>query len=133
VANFINGELWGKPTDLPWGFAVPTEQGTVILHATQLYEGALEGLAMFIVMWAFTRTPKPRWVPSGLFLVLYSVFRILIEFVRVPDAQLGYLAWNWLTMGMLLSIPMLLIGILLLIVGYVRGTPTGNLRSDPAP
>ena len=132
VANFVNGELWGKPTDLPWGFAVPTEQGTVVLHASQLYEGVLEGLVMFVLLWAFTRTPRPRWVPSGLFLLLYAVFRILIEFVRVPDAQLGYLAWDWLTMGILLSIPMFLAGTIMLIVGYLRRTPTGNLQSAAA-
>ncbi len=132
VANFVNGELWGKPTDLPWGFAVPTEQGTVVLHASQLYEGVLEGLVMFVLLWAFTRTPRPRWVPSGLFLLLYAVFRILIEFVRVPDAQLGYLAWDWLTMGILLSIPMFLAGTIMLIVGYLRRTPTGNMQSAAA-
>jgi phosphatidylglycerol:prolipoprotein diacylglycerol transferase len=128
VANFINSELWGKPTDLPWGFAVPTDQGVVVLHASQLYEGLLEGLLLFVVLWFFTSKPRPRWVPSGLFLMLYAVFRILIEFVRVPDAQLGYLAWNWLTMGIALSIPMFAAGLGMVVVGYAQRRPSLNAQ-----
>jgi len=105
VGNFINGELWGKPTDVPWGFAVPQPDGTTaVLHASQLYQAALEGLLLFAILWWFTSRPRPRWAPSGLFLVGYAVFRIAVEFVRVPDADLGYLAGGWLTMGMLLSV-----------------------------
>ncbi len=127
IANFVNGELWGKATDVAWGFAVPTEGGTVVLHATQLYEGALEGLLMFIILWTFTSKPRPRWVPTGLFLTLYAVFRVLVEFVRVPDEQIGYLAGGWLTMGIVLSVPMLIAGLSMIAWGYVRGTPSGNV------
>ncbi len=130
IANFVNGELWGRPTDVPWGFAVPTEQGPIVLHASQLYEGLTEGLITFLILWTFTSKPRPRWVPSGLFLALYAIFRIAIEFVRVPDAQLGYLAWGWLTMGMVLSIPMLVIGAAMMVYGSVRQVPSGNTHSE---
>lgn len=127
IANFINGELWGKPTDVPWGFAVPTERGVVVLHASQLYEGLLEGLVTFLILWWFTSSSRPRWVPSGLFLILYAVFRTALEFVRVPDAQLGYLAGGWLTMGMVLSLPMFAIGAGMIAYGYAKRTPSGNV------
>jgi phosphatidylglycerol:prolipoprotein diacylglycerol transferase len=130
--NFINSELWGKPTDLPWGFAVRGADGAVqVLHPSQLYEGALEGLALFALLWWFTARPRPRWTPTGLVFVGYGCVRILIEFVRVPDAQLGYLAGGWLTMGMLLSVPMVLGGIGLLLYGYLAGQPSGNYRPAP--
>ena len=133
IGNFINGELWGKPTSVPWGFAVRQADGSVlVLHASQLYEACLEGVALFLIMWWFTSRPRPRWAPSGLFLVGYATFRILIEFVRVPDAQLGYLAGGWLTMGMLLSLPMLLAGLALLAYAYARRTPSGNYRPAAA-
>jgi len=127
IGNFINGELWGKPTGLPWGFAVRQPNGAIaVLHASQLYESFLEGLVLFTIVWWFTSRPRPRGAPSGLFLACYASFRILIEFVRVPDAQLGYLAGGWLTMGMLLSTPMLLAGVLLLASSQRRRTPSGN-------
>jgi phosphatidylglycerol:prolipoprotein diacylglycerol transferase len=88
IGNFINGELWGKPTDLPWGFLYHGE----VRHPSQLYEAGLEGLVLFALLWWFTSRPRPALAPSGLFLVAYGTFRFLIEFVRVPDANLGYLA-----------------------------------------
>jgi phosphatidylglycerol:prolipoprotein diacylglycerol transferase len=106
IGNFINGELWGKVTDVPWGFLVDGQ----VRHASQLYEALLEGLLLFLIMWFFTARPRPRLAPSGLFLVCYGTFRFLIEFVRLPDANLGYLAFGWLTMGQILSFPMILIG-----------------------
>jgi phosphatidylglycerol:prolipoprotein diacylglycerol transferase len=122
IGNFINGELWGKPTDVPWGFLV----GGDIRHPTQLYEAALEGLVLFAVLWWFTARPRARLAPSGLFLVLYAVFRIGIEFLRLPDAHNGYLAFGWLTMGQLLSLPMLLAGLALLAWSAQRREPSGN-------
>src|SRR5579872_6124134 len=122
LGNFINGELWGKPTTVPWGFAVNGE----VRHASQLYEAALEGLLLFAVLWWFTAKPRPRFAPSGLFLVIYGVSRFLIEFVRVPDEHIGYLAGGWFTMGQLLSLPMVLAGIVLLAVAYQRRAPSGN-------
>ena len=132
IGNFINGELWGKATDVPWGFGVRQVDGSLrVLHASQLYEACLEGIALFLIMWWFTSRPRPRWAPSGLFLVCYATFRIVIEFVRVPDPQLGYLAGGWLTMGMLLSVPMLLAGLAMLGYAYARRAPSGNYQPVP--
>jgi phosphatidylglycerol:prolipoprotein diacylglycerol transferase len=122
IGNFINGELWGKPTDLPWGVLVNGE----VRHPSQLYEAALEGLVLFAIVWWFTSKPRARLAPSGLFLVLYASFRILVEFVRVPDAHIGYLAFGWLTMGQLLSLPMLAAGIAMLAWAKSRGERSGN-------
>jgi phosphatidylglycerol:prolipoprotein diacylglycerol transferase len=131
IGNFINGELWGKPTDLPWGFKVNNE----VLHPTQLYEALLEGLVMFAVLWLYTRKPRPRLAPTGLFLLLYGVFRTAVEFVRVPDENMGdhgYVAWGWLTTGQILSVPMWIAGAALLIVAYRRKLPSGNYAASAA-
>ncbi len=122
IGNFINGELWGKTTDLPWGFLVNGE----VRHASQLYEALLEGLVLFAVLWWFTSRPRPQLAPSGLFLVLYGTFRFLIEFVRLPDADIGYLAFGWLTMGQLLSLPMIAAGIAMLAWAARTRRPSGN-------
>jgi phosphatidylglycerol:prolipoprotein diacylglycerol transferase len=124
IGNFINGELWGRTTEAPWGFLVNGE----VRHASQLYEAALEGLVLFIVLWLFTRRPRPRLAPSGLFLVLYGAFRFAVELVRVPDENLGYLAWEWLTMGQVLSLPMIVLGAWLLVHARRHPTPSGNYR-----
>src|SRR6185503_3508035 len=116
--------LWGKPTTVPWGFNVNGQ----VLHASQLYEAFLEGLVLFAAVWFFTSRPRPRMAPSGLFLLIYGVSRFIVEFVRVPAAQLGYLlGTRWLTMGQVLSMPMLLLGAGLLWWAYRRGEPSGNL------
>jgi phosphatidylglycerol---prolipoprotein diacylglyceryl transferase len=127
IGNFINSELWGKPTDVPWGFMV---DGTV-RHATQLYEAALEGLVLFAILWIYTLKPRPRWAPTGLFLVIYGIARLVVEFWRLPDVHMnkehnGYLFGDWFTMGMLLSLPMLLTGLALLAIAYKRRQPSGN-------
>jgi phosphatidylglycerol:prolipoprotein diacylglycerol transferase len=122
IGNFINGELWGKPTDVPFGFLVDGE----VRHASQLYEAALEGVVLFVVMWWFTSRPRPRLAPSGLFLVGYGTFRFLVEFLRVPDANLGYLALGWLTMGQLLSMPMIVAGLAMLAWAVKASQPSGN-------
>ena len=128
IGNFINGELWGKPTDVPWAMVVDG----VPKHATQLYEAVLEGLLVFMVLWIFTRKPRPQLAPSGLFLILYGCARIVVEFWRVPDVQIGYLAGDWLTMGHLLSVPMVLSGIVMLWYAYRRPTASGNFAVAPA-
>jgi len=122
IGNFINGELWGKPTDLPWGMLVNGE----VRHPSQLYEAALEGLLLFVILWWFTSKPRARLAPSGLFLASYAVFRILVEFVRVPDAHIDYLAFGWLTMGQALSLPMLAAGLAMLAWSWKRGARSGN-------
>ncbi len=128
IGNFINGELWGRPTDVPWAMLVPDPNGgpPVPRHPSQLYEAALEGLVLFGVLWWFTSRPRPRYAPSALFLICYSLARITVEFVREPDVGIGYLAFGWLTMGQLLSLPMLLAGIALLIIAYRLRVPSGN-------
>ncbi|WP_283170238.1 prolipoprotein diacylglyceryl transferase [Curtanaerobium respiraculi] len=113
-ANFINGELWGAPTDLPWGVVFGGAAGSVARHPSQLYEALLEGALIFIVMLALSRRvpARPRGTFIGAFLVLYGICRFSIEFVRLPDSQLGYLlGTDWLTMGQVLSVPLVLAGI----------------------
>ena len=116
IGNFINGELWGKPTDVPWAFKV----GDQVLHPSMLYEAILEGLVLFAILWLYTGRERPMFGASGVFLFFYGAFRFAVEFVRVPDAHLGYLAFGWLTMGMLLSLPMVLAGVVFLVLAYRR-------------
>ncbi|HVO48974.1 MAG TPA: prolipoprotein diacylglyceryl transferase [Steroidobacteraceae bacterium] len=125
IGNFINGELWGKVTTVPWGFNVNGE----VRHASQLYEALFEGLVLFAIIWWFTARPRPRLAPSGLFLLVYGVVRFAIEFVRVPDEHIGYLAGGWLTEGQLLSAPMILGGIVLLAYAYRARVPSGNFAT----
>jgi len=127
-ANFINGELWGAVTDLPWGVVFDnTGGGPLPRHPSQLYEAVLEGLVIFTVLMILSRRknpPRPRGTFFGTFLIMYGCFRVLIEFVRQPDVQLGYLlGTGWLTMGMCLSIPLIVAGVVMVVVCYRRGMP----------
>lgn len=124
IGNFINGELWGAPTSLPWGMVYPG-LGPQPRHPSQLYEFLLEGVLLFALLWLFSRRPRPTCAVSGLFLLCYGVFRFLVEFVRMPDPQLGYLAFGWLTMGQVLSLPMIIAGLGLLAWAY-RGRRAGG-------
>ncbi|MCG5511617.1 prolipoprotein diacylglyceryl transferase [Ectothiorhodospira shaposhnikovii] len=119
IGNWINGELWGKPTDLPWGMIFPAAD-LLPRHPTQLYQAALEGLALFLILWFFSRRWRPVGAVSGLFLAGYGVFRFLVEFWRLPDAHIGYLAFGWLTLGQLLTLPMILAGVILLAWAWRR-------------
>ncbi len=136
IGNFINGELWGKVSDLPWAMRLscadprfgnycngPTGYSAPHIP-TQLYEFLLEGVVMFGVLWLYSARPRPRMAVSGLFALLYGTFRFLVEFVRMPDAQLGYLAFDWLTMGQILSLPLIATGIVLLVLAYRHPTRT---------
>ena len=116
-ANFINGELWGAVTDAPWGVVFGGAAGLVPRHPSQLYEALLEGVVIFVVLVILARKtpPRPRGTFLGVFLILYGCFRFLVEFVRQPDAQLGYLYGDWLTMGQVLSVPLVIVGIIVLI------------------
>ncbi len=123
IGNFINGELWGRPTDLPWGMVFP-HVDTLPRHPSMLYEAALEGVLLFVMLWLFSARLRPRGAVSGLFLLGYGVMRWAVEWVREPDAHLGYLAFGWLTMGQLLTLPMVLLGALMLWMAYRAAVPT---------
>ena len=133
LGNFINGELWGKLTHASWGVIFPTaldgldktraelyrmyqagQLNDQARHPSELYEFALEGVVLFVVVWLYSRKPRPRYAVAGMFALLYGVFRFAIEFVREPDPQLGYLAWGWLTMGQIQSTPLIAVGAYLL-------------------
>jgi phosphatidylglycerol:prolipoprotein diacylglycerol transferase len=136
-ANFINGELWGAVTDAPWGVVFGGAAGLEPRHPTQLYEAALEGLVLFIVLnvLARRRPPLPQGSYFGIFLVGYGVFRIAVEFVRQPDQQIGYLfGTDWVTMGMVLTVPMLLVGAGFLAYAVKRRLPQASgVKSAAAP
>ena len=110
LGNFINGELWGRVTTMPWGMVFP-RAGPLPRHPSQLYECALEGVLLFVILWRYSAKPRPSFAVSALFLLLYGLFRFTVEFFRQPDPQWGTLAWGWLTMGQVLSFPMILIGL----------------------
>jgi len=133
LGNFIGGELWGRHTDAPWGVIFPRaldhlgksrdelyqmylagQLNGEARHPSQLYEFTLEGVVLFGVLWFYSRKPRPRYAVSGLFALLYGLFRFGVEFVREPDVQLGFIAFDWLTMGQILSTPLILIGVVLL-------------------
>ena len=120
IANFINGELWGRPTDVPWAMVFPNG-GPIPRHPSQLYEAALEGVVLFIVLNVLVRAGalKKPGIVTGTFALGYGVARIICELFREPDAQLGFL-WRGLTMGMLLCIPLMLAGIAVLTVALTR-------------
>ena len=132
IGNWIGGELWGRPTGEGWGVvfvrALPPQLQALdpaslraefdagvlapfARHPSQLYQAFLEGLVLFCALWWFSRRPRPRYAVGGLFALLYGLFRFLVEFVREPDAHLGYLAFGWLTMGQVLSLPLILLGL----------------------
>lgn len=142
LGNYIGGELWGKLTGGQWGVVFPRSDlgphsnlpmeelhrlhasgalDAYARHPSQLYQAALEGLVLFVVLVVYSRKPRPRYAVSGLFALLYGAFRFLVEFVRVPDEKLGYLAFGWLTMGQLLSLPLIAVGLALL--WYSRNAP----------
>lgn len=132
-ANFVNGELWGKPTDLPWG-VVFESGGDVARHPSQLYEALLEGVLLFIVMQLLSRKRPllPQGTFMGVFIAWYGVARILVEFVRVPDAQLGYLFGGFVTMGQLLSLPLVIVGVALIVYALHAKRPQRGYLDERA-
>jgi phosphatidylglycerol:prolipoprotein diacylglycerol transferase len=119
IGNFINGELWGKATDpgAPWAVIVDGQAR----HASMLYEAFLEGVVLFLILWLYSRKPRPVMATSALFLIFYGVFRFIVELVRVPDEQIGYLALGWVTMGQVLSAPMIVAGAVMFWLAHRRG------------
>jgi len=124
LANFVNGELWGRVTDAPWAMVFPGA-GPLPRHPSQLYEAVLEGAVLLTIMvvLALRVPPRPRGELVGWLLALYGVFRIIVEMFREPDVQLGFLAGGWLTMGMLLSVPMVVAGAVLVMRARRLGLP----------
>ena len=122
LGNFINGELPGRPTDLPWGMWFPqVDRERIARHPSQLYQFALEGIALFALLWWFSRKPRPAGAVSGLFLVGYGTFRFIAEFARQPDDFLGLLALD-MSMGQWLSLPMVLAGVAMMVWAYRQKT-----------
>ncbi|HET6631120.1 MAG TPA: prolipoprotein diacylglyceryl transferase [Rhodanobacteraceae bacterium] len=155
LGNFIGGELWGRYTSMPWGMIYPRAleanphyanlsmaqlkqlyaSGALdaqARHPSELYEFILEGVVLFLVLWFFSARPRHRYATSGLFALLYGVFRFGIEFVRQPDAQLGFIAFHWLTMGQILSLPLIAVGLLLLWMSRRAPVPAFERRERAA-
>jgi phosphatidylglycerol:prolipoprotein diacylglycerol transferase len=144
LGNFINGELWGHPAPgVPWAMQVacdgtparvelcqqklglaPDVAMTPPLHPSMLYEAVLEGLVLFVILWLFSSKQRPYMAISGVFLLFYGLFRFIVEFYRVPDSHLGYLVADWVTMGQVLSAPMIIGGAVLLYLAYRPGDTT---------
>lgn len=119
VGNFINAELWGRTTDVPWAVIFPNA-GPEPRHPSQLYEFALEGVLLFIILWWYSRVPRPVGAVSGLFLAGYGAFRFIVEYFRQPDAHLENIYGGLLSQGQMLSLPMFLIGVLMIVISYKK-------------
>ena len=124
MGNFINGELWGRPTDVSWGMVFP-HVDNLARHPSQLYEVVGEGILLFFIVWIYSSKPRPTGAVTGLFLLGYGIARSLVEFFRVPDDS-NFLGIEWLTEGQLLSIPMILIGAFLMLWAYRKSTKSGG-------
>jgi phosphatidylglycerol:prolipoprotein diacylglycerol transferase len=154
IGNYIGGELWGKETGAGWGVVFPRSDlgpytglpmeelrklhASGVLdpfarHPSQLYQAFLEGLVMMVVLLWYSRRPRPRYAVSGLFALMYALFRFAVEFVRVPDQQIGYLAFGWLTEGQLLSIPLFFVGVGLLWLSRRSAVAASSAALSPAP
>lgn len=148
--NFIGGELWGRRTDVDWGMIFPQsfehagrsieqlkalaaagQLDGEVRHPSQLYQMVLEGVVLFAVLYLVSMKPRPRYLVSGLFALLYGAFRFAVEFVREPDAQLGFLAGGWLTMGQVLSIPLIVLGLVLIALSRRAPTLAPRVVDDP--
>lgn len=130
MGNFMNSELWGRVTDVPWAIVFPNG-GPLPRHPSQLYEMALEGIVLFFILNWFIKKPRPLGSVSGLFLAGYGTFRFLVEYVREPDAQLG-LFGGFISMGQILSTPMIVIGVSLMVWAYKRGHYKDELSQQNA-
>ena len=120
IGNFIGQELWGRQTDVPWGMVFPNDPEGLVRHPSQLYQAGLEGLAFFILLYWFSARPRPVWSVSGLFLIGYGCFRFIVEFFRQPDSHIGFDLFGWMTRGQLLSLPMIIVGVVMMLWAYQR-------------
>lgn len=121
LGNFIGGELWGRPTDVAWGMVFP-HVDQLARHPSQLYQFFLEGVVLFSIVWWYSSKPRPRLAVTGLFGFIYGCQRFFVEFFRQPDEHLNFIAFDWLTMGQLLSLPMIILGLLFIVFAY-RAAP----------
>jgi len=148
--NLIGGELWGRQTDVSWGMIFPRalehagqsieqlkamaaagQLSAEVRHPSQLYQMVLEGVVMFGILFIVSMKPRRRYLISGLFAVLYGALRFVVEFVREPDSQLGYLAWGWLTMGQLLSLPLIVVGLVWIVMSRRAPILEPRIVDDP--
>ena len=120
IGNFLNGELYGKETNGDWGFIFPTDPFGLLRHPSQLYESLGEGLILFGLLFFVNRIASSHGVVSSFFLIFYGLIRFVIEFFRQPDAHIGYVAYNFLSMGQILCIPMIIIGFIILFYSRKR-------------
>ena len=120
LGNFIGQELWGRASDVPWAMVFPRDPLQLPRHPSQLYQFALEGLLLFVIVLLFSRRQRPTWAVSGVFALGYGVLRFFAEFFREPDAHLGIQAFGWMTRGQILCVPMILLGIYMLWYAYLR-------------
>lgn len=118
LGNFIGQELWGRAADVPWAMVFPRDPLGLARHPSQLYQFALEGCTLFVIVLLFSRKPRPTWSVAGLFLMGYGCLRFIAEFFREPDAHIGFQAFGWLTRGQLLCLPMVLLGAWLMLYAY---------------
>ncbi|MDR0827911.1 MAG: prolipoprotein diacylglyceryl transferase [Desulfovibrio sp.] len=132
LGNFINAELWGRVTDVPWGMVFPGA-GPLPRHPSQLYEAILEGLVLFIALWRFSAKPRPHMAVSGFFALGYGLLRSFAEFFRQPDPHLGFLAFGFVTMGMLLCVPIIVTGLTVLYLAYRKKVPNKDSVSENPP
>ena len=122
LGNFIGQELWGRAADVPWAMVFPRDPLGLARHPSQLYQFALEGCLLFVLVFWFSRRPRPTWSVAGLFLMGYGTLRFIAEFFREPDAHIGFQAFGWLTRGQLLCVPMLLVGAAMMLYAYRRSS-----------
>ncbi|MGQ9427168.1 prolipoprotein diacylglyceryl transferase [Gilvimarinus sp. F26214L] len=127
LGNFIGQELWGRETNVPWGMVFPKDELGLVRHPSQLYEAALEGLVLFVILYWYAARPRPRGAVAALFVLLYGCFRFAVEFTRQPDAHIQFDLFGWVTRGQLLSLPMILVGAGVLVWTY-RNPRTRPLR-----
>ena len=116
--NFLNGELWGRPTDVPWAMIFPQAGDAIARHPSQLYQMAGEGFLLLVLLWWWSAQPRPRMAVSAMFMIVYGVLRTAAEFFRQPDQHIGYLMGGYLTQGMLLSVPLILVGGAMMVFAY---------------
>ena len=126
LGNFIGQELWGRQTDSMFGMIFPNDPSQLPRHPSQLYQFALEGVLLFLILFFYTRRQRPALAPGALFLFCYGCFRFIVEFVREPDSHIGFDALGWMTRGQLLSLPMILLGAGIFVYAYRRAAAQGK-------